>query len=142
MPAVQTVYPKVAENGGRPPISLERILRSYFLKLWFNLSDPTVEEALYDSVAMPKFVGVALGVKGAPDKTPACKFRHLLKPNKLGKAMLAMVGDRLHRSGIRITKGPSSAPRSSARRPRPKTRTVSATRRCIRRRIASSATSA
>ena len=27
--AVQTVYPKISENGGRPPIALERKLRIY-----------------------------------------------------------------------------------------------------------------
>jgi IS5 family transposase len=31
--AVQTAYPKVSENGGRPPIALERMLRIYFLQL-------------------------------------------------------------------------------------------------------------
>jgi IS5 family transposase len=67
--AVQTVYPKISENGGRPPIPLERMLRIYFLQLWFNLSDPAVEEALYDSVAMRSFVGIDLGVEGAPDET-------------------------------------------------------------------------
>jgi hypothetical protein len=41
--AVQTAYPKVSESGGRPPIPLERMLRIYFLQLWFNLSDPAVE---------------------------------------------------------------------------------------------------
>jgi len=45
--AVSTAYPKVSENGGRPPIPLERMLRIYFLQLWFNLSDPAVEEALF-----------------------------------------------------------------------------------------------
>jgi len=66
--AVQTAYPKVSESGGRPPIPLERMLRIYFLQLWFNLSDPAVEEALYDSVAMRAFVGIDLGVEGAPDE--------------------------------------------------------------------------
>jgi IS5 family transposase len=32
-------------------VGLERILRIYFLQQWFNLSDPGVEEALYDSLA-------------------------------------------------------------------------------------------
>ncbi len=32
---------------------LERMLRVYFLQLWFNLSGP--EEALYDSAAMSAF---------------------------------------------------------------------------------------
>jgi transposase, IS5 family len=103
--AVQTVYPKASENGGRPPLPLERMLRIYFLQLWFNLSDPAVEEALYDSVAMRAFVGIDLGVEGAPDETTVCKFRHLLERNRLGKVLLRAVSDHLHRSGIKVAKG-------------------------------------
>jgi IS5 family transposase len=84
--AVQTAYPKVSEHGGRPPIPLERMLRIHFLQQWFNLSDPAVEEALYDSAAMRNFVGIDLGVEGVPDETTICKFRHLLERNKLGSA--------------------------------------------------------
>ena len=93
--AVQTVYPKISENGGRPPIPLERMLRIYFLQLWFNLSDPAVEEALYDSVSMRSFVGIDLGMEGAPDETTVCKFRHLLERNELGKTLLKAVNDHL-----------------------------------------------
>jgi IS5 family transposase len=103
--AVQSAYPKVSESGGRPPIPLERMLRIYFLQLWFNLSDPAVEEALYDSVAMRAFAGIDLGVEGAPDETTVCKFRHLLERNKLGKVLLSAVNEHLHRSGIKIAKG-------------------------------------
>lgn len=103
--AVQTAYPQVSEQGGRPPIPLERMLRIYFLQLWFNLSDPAVEEALYDSVAMRAFVGIDLGVESAPDETTVCKFRHLLERHKLGKVLLTAVNDHLHRSGIKIAKG-------------------------------------
>ncbi len=99
------MYPKISENGGRPPIPLERMLRIYFLQLWFNLSDPAVEEALYDSVAMRSFVGIDLGAEGAPDETTVCKFRHLLERNKLGKTLLKAVNEHLHRSGIKIAKG-------------------------------------
>jgi IS5 family transposase len=102
--AVQTAYPKVSENGGRPPIPLERMLRIYFLQLWFNLSDPAVEEALYDSVAMRSFAGIDLSVEGAPDETTVCKFPHLLERNKLGKVLLTAVNEHLHRSGIKISK--------------------------------------
>ena len=74
---VETVYPKT--GNGRPPIGLERMLRIYFLQQWFNLSDPAVEEALYDSLAMRDFVGIDLpGREPAPDETTVCKFRHLL----------------------------------------------------------------
>ena len=51
---IEPVYPK--PGNGRPPVGLERMLRSYFLQHWFNLSDPAVEEeALYDSSAMRAF---------------------------------------------------------------------------------------
>ncbi len=103
--AVQTAYPTVRASGGRPPIPLERMLRIYFLQLWFNLSDPAVEEALYDSVAMRAFVGIDLGVESAPDETTVCKFRHLLERNKLGKVLLTAVNDHLRRGGIKIAKG-------------------------------------
>jgi transposase, IS5 family len=58
---IEPFYPKAVRNGGRPPVPLERMLRVYFLQQWFNLSDPAVEEALYDSVAMREFVGIDLG---------------------------------------------------------------------------------
>ena len=103
--AVETVYPKIGEADGRPPIPLERMLRVYFLQLWFNLSDPAVEEALYDSAAMRNFAGIDLGTEGAPDETTVCKFRHLLERNKLGKTLLKAVNDHLRRSGIKIANG-------------------------------------
>jgi len=46
---------------GRPPIVLERMLRTHFLQSWFNLSDPGAEEALYDMGSMRRFVGIDLG---------------------------------------------------------------------------------
>jgi IS5 family transposase len=102
---VDPVYPKVSEAGGRPPIALERMLRIYFLQLWFNLSDPAVEEALYDSAAMRSFAGVDLGAEAAPDETTVCKFRHLLERNKLGKKLLSSVNEHLRRNGIKISNG-------------------------------------
>jgi len=103
--AVEKVYPKGSEAGGRPPIPLERMLRVYFLQLWFNLSDPAVEEALYDSVAMRSFAGIDLGAEGAPDETTVCKFRHLLERNKLGKTLLKAVNEYLRANGIKIANG-------------------------------------
>jgi len=57
---IEPHYPKV--GNGRPPIGVERMLRIYFLQQWFNLSDPGVEEAMYDSVVLRQFVGIDLGV--------------------------------------------------------------------------------
>src|SRR6267143_3350078 len=78
---IEPVYPK--PGNGRPPVGLERMLRIYCLQHWFNLSDPAVEEALYDSSAMRAFVGIDLGREPVPDETTVCKFRHLLASHDL-----------------------------------------------------------
>src|SRR5262249_38180424 len=79
---IEPVYPK--PGNGRPPVGLERMLRLYFLQHWFNLSDPAVEEALYDSPTMRAFVGIDLGREPVPDETTVCKFRHLLETLRAG----------------------------------------------------------
>lgn len=62
------VEPHYAKAGlGRCPVGLAIMLRTYFVQQWFNLSDPGVEEALYESAALRRFVGVDLGVAPAPD---------------------------------------------------------------------------
>jgi len=57
---VEPYYPK-GGGRGRRPIGIERMLRIHFLQIWFNLSDPAVEEALYDIKAMREFVNIDLG---------------------------------------------------------------------------------
>jgi IS5 family transposase len=100
---VEPVYPKA--GNGRPPVGLERMLRIYFLQQWFNLSDPAVEEALYDSVVMRQFVGIDLGCEPVPDETTACKFRHLLEEHGLGGKILEAVNLYLQSKGVKITTG-------------------------------------
>ena len=56
---VEPYYPKGV--GGRPPVGLERMLRMYFVQHWFNLADVACEEALLDSTALRRFVGIDLG---------------------------------------------------------------------------------
>ena len=91
---IEPFYPK-PEGAGRPPIGLERMLRIHFLQHWFNLSDPAVEEALYDSRAMRRFVGIDLGREPAPDETTVCKFRHLLEAHNLGDPLFALIAEYL-----------------------------------------------
>ena len=55
------------------------MLRIYFLQQWFDLSDPAVEEALYDSVSMRGSWALIWAPKAAPDETTVCKFRHRLE---------------------------------------------------------------
>ena len=100
---IEPYYPKA--GGGRPPVGLERMLRIYFLQQWFNLSDPAVEEALYDSAVMRGFVGIDLGREPVPDETTVCKFRDLLEEHQLGGQMLEAVNLYLQSRGVRITTG-------------------------------------
>jgi len=100
---VEPHYPKA--GNGRRPVGVERMLRMYFLQQWFNLSDPAVEEALYDSPLMREFVGIDLGREAVPDETTVCKFRHLLEEHQIGAAMLATVNEHLQEKGVRITTG-------------------------------------
>ena len=102
---IEPVYPKAGPDGGRPTVPLERMLRIYFLQQWFNLSDPGVEEALHDSLAMRAFAGIDLSEARVPDETTVLNFRHLLEHHELGKPMLAAVNKHLRRNGIRITTG-------------------------------------
>ena len=100
------VEPHYAKAGnGRRPVGLTIMLRVYFVQQWFNLSDPGVEEALYDSPALRRFAGVDLGVSAAPDETTICRFRHLLEKHELGGAMLDTVNHHLASRGIKITTG-------------------------------------
>jgi IS5 family transposase len=100
------IEPHYPDGGtGRPPVGVERMLRIYFLQQWFNLSDPGVEEALYDSIVMRQFVGIDLGREPVPDETTVCKFRHLLEEQQLGGEMLETVNLDLQSKGVRITTG-------------------------------------
>src|SRR5574344_1179598 len=76
---------------GRKPLGIEKMLRMYLLQCWFNLSDEGVEDAIYDSYSMRKFVGIDFFEEDAPDATTLLKFRHLLEKNHLNKAFFEAI---------------------------------------------------
>ncbi|HTW78115.1 MAG TPA: IS5 family transposase [Terracidiphilus sp.] len=90
---------------GRKPVGLEIMLRVYFLQQWFALSDPAVEDALYESSVLRRFAGIDLGRAPAPDETTILNFRHLPEEHDLGGQMLDAVNLYLASRGIRITTG-------------------------------------
>jgi len=98
-------YYSVPKGAGRPPVGLERMLRIHFLQHWFNLSDPAVEEALYDSRAMRQFVGIDLGHEPVPDETTVCKFRHLLESRNLGDRLFGLINEYLAENGLNVRTG-------------------------------------
>lgn len=100
---IEPVYPR--PGNGRPPKPLAQMLRIYFLQQWFDLSDPGVEEALYDSASMRSFVGLDLGREPVPDETTILNFRHLLEAHELGRRLFDEVHRHLEQHGIKIAKG-------------------------------------
>nr|WP_045859521.1 IS5 family transposase [Teredinibacter purpureus] len=103
--AIEPFYPKASSLGGRPTIGIERMLRIHFLQHWFELSDPSAEEALYDSRAMRQFVGIDLGKEPVPDETTMCKFRHLMERHNLGGELFRLVNAYLQENGLKLNRG-------------------------------------
>lgn len=101
---VKPFYPK-PKGAGRRPIGIERMLRIYCLQHWFQLSDPGVEEALYDSRAFRQFVGIDLGREPVPDETTILKFRHLLEQHNLGEQFFHCINRYLEDNGLKVARG-------------------------------------
>lgn len=101
---IEPFYPKSGRRG-RPPIGLERMLRMYFLQQWYALADEAVEDAIYDSEALRRFMGIDLGRDSVPDATTLMGFRHLLEAHELTKAMLVEINAMLLERGLLMTQG-------------------------------------
>jgi len=74
---------------GRKAKPIETMLRMYLLQVWFSLSDEGVEDAIYDSYAMRRFMGLDFAVEQVPDATTLLHFRHLLEEHHLGEKLFA-----------------------------------------------------
>lgn len=55
----------------------------YLLQIWFHLSDPGTEDAIYHSYTIRKFTEIYFMIESVPDETMLCKFRHLLEEHEL-----------------------------------------------------------
>ena len=95
---IKPFYP----NGkrGRPTRGIETMLRMYLLQIWFNLSDEGIEDAIYDSYCMRKFMGLDFLTESVPDATTLLKFRHLLEKHGLGKIIFEDVKEALDKQGL------------------------------------------
>lgn len=97
-------YPN-PQGAGRRPIGLERMLRIYFMQHWYSLSDPAMEEALYDSQVMREFARIDLGNEPAPDETTILNFRHLMEARDFGAELLRLVNVYLAENGLSVSRG-------------------------------------
>ena len=102
--AVEPHYPKAGRRG-RPPRSLETMLRIYFMQQWYALSDPAMEDALYEIESMRRFAGLELADDAMPDETTILKFRHLLEKHGLTAKMMNIINDSLAARGLLLKGG-------------------------------------
>ena len=97
--------PAPGAKGGRPPFPVQTMLRIHFLQRWFNLSDPAMEEALYDTPMFREFAGLDVGEDHLPDESTILRFRHLLEAHDLSLQMLATVNATLTAKGLLLKQG-------------------------------------
>ncbi len=126
---VSLIAPHAAQpgvKGGRPPFAVATMLRIHFLQQWFNLSDPAMEEALYDTPMFREFAGLDVGEDHLPDESTILRFRHMLETHNLSIQILATVNATLTAKGLLLKQGtvvdatliaaPSSTKNSSGER--------------------------
>ena len=96
-------YPKA--GNGRPPMELEMMLRIYFLQQWYGLSDPAMEDSLYDSESMRRFAGIDLHGDAVPDETTILHFRHFLEKYNLTEKLFEQTRQYLTDRGLMVREG-------------------------------------
>ena len=90
--------------GGRPPFAVETMLRIHCLQLWWNLSDPAMEEELHERPLYRRFVGLE-GAARLPDETTILRFRHLLQRHQIAAQVLATINAALAQQGLLLKTG-------------------------------------
>ncbi len=103
----RTVTPFYPCSGGRgrPPIGWARIRWMYVAQQCFGFSDEGGEDALYDSQAIRRFVGIDLNRESAPDATTLLNFRHLLESHQLSESIFNTLNGHLAAKGLLLREG-------------------------------------
>src|SRR6187401_2022063 len=100
---IEPHYPKA--GGGRRPYALATMLRIHCLQQWYGLSDPAMEEELYEIASMRRFAGLSLSHGTVPDETTILNFRHLLERHNLSVAIFEAVKKHLQGAGLLLRQG-------------------------------------
>lgn len=99
---IRPCYPKAGK--GRHPYPLSVMLRVHCVQLFYNLSDPGMEDLLYESDPVRRFVGLRL-TGSLPDETTILNFRHLLEQHHLGQGLLQEINAHLESQGLKLREG-------------------------------------
>lgn len=101
---IEPHYPKAGRRG-RQPYPLATMLRLYFLQHWYALSDPGLEDALYEIESMRRFAGLELADDALPDETTILNFRRLLERHALTAKLMNTINDVLEARGLLLKGG-------------------------------------
>jgi transposase, IS5 family len=102
---VKVIAPYYPEGKtGRPPFSLQTMLRVHFMQQWFTLSDPGMEEAFFDTPLYREFAQLE-EFGNLPDESTILRFRHWLEKHKLADEILATVNELLTSQGLLLKVG-------------------------------------
>ena len=99
---IEPHYPKAGR--GRRPYPLAVMLRIHVVQLCYNLSDPAMEDLLYEAESARRFCGLTLS-EPIPDESTILHFRHLLERHALGAALFAAINAHLARRGLLLREG-------------------------------------
>jgi IS5 family transposase len=89
---------------GRKPYPLSVMLRIHIMQLTYNLSDPAMEDSLYEIESMRRFAGLRLS-DNIPDETTILNFRHFVEKHKLGRRLFDSVQEHLDEQGLKLQEG-------------------------------------
>ena len=119
-PFAELLSPIHASSRGEasyPPLMMFKVL---LLQRWYDLSDPAMEEALYDRLSFRRFAGLALE-DDTPDHSTIFRFRDALTRHGLTDRLLAELSRQLDGRGAILRQGTlidATIVQSAARRPR------------------------
>ena len=83
------------------------MLRSHVVQVSHNLSDPAMEDLLYEAGSVRRFVGLRQR-DPIPDESTLLHFRHLLERHDLGQGLFQEINEHLAAPGFRGREGARS----------------------------------
>ena len=98
---IRPYHPKAGR--GRAPYELESMLRVHCVQVFYNLSDPAMEDMLYEIERVRHFTGISLSK--VADETTILNFRHLLERHGLGQVLFESIKEHLAEAGLILKEG-------------------------------------
>lgn len=102
--AINKLYKKKGVVG-RNKYDSKMMLQIYFLQQWYNLSDPAMEDAIYDRLSFQKYLAIDLLGDHVPDETTILNFRHFLEENDLPQKFFEIINKSLTKNGLILKEG-------------------------------------